>query len=217
MFNKPFSNVLAGLALVAWALMVSVAATAAPAAGGAERLRLYLEGLRTLRAEFAQTTVSADGRSKLEAQGTFYLQRPGKFRWVYRKPAEQVIVADGSRVWLYDAQLQQVSHQSQENALRGTPALVLSDTGPLDKHFSIRDLGEKGGRQWVQLSPKSDESEVKRIELGFSGDRLENVEMEDAFGQITRFRFSQVERNPVLDAALFQYRPPPGMDVFQSN
>jgi outer membrane lipoprotein carrier protein len=216
MFNKPFSNVLAGLALVAWALMVSVAATAAPAAG-AERLQLYLEGLRTLRAEFAQTTVSADGRSKLEAQGTFYLQRPGKFRWVYRKPAEQVIVADGSRVWLYDAQLQQVSHQSQENALRGTPALVLSDTGPLDKHFSIRDLGEKGGRQWVQLSPKSDESEVKRIELGFAGDRLENVEMEDAFGQITRFRFSQVERNPVLDAALFQYRPPPGIDVFQSN
>ncbi len=216
--TKPWSSgPLGPLALLLGALLIPLGVSAATAGAGSKQLHAFLEGLRTLRAEFGQTTFSPDGRSKVEAEGTFYLQRPGKFRWVYRKPTPQVIVADGSRVWLYDQALEQVSHQSEEKALRGTPALVLSDTGPIDKHFNIRDLDPEGGRQRVELAPKAKDSEVARIELGFVGDRLEGVEMVDAFGQVTRIRFSKVERNPALEAALFEFHPPPGIDILQSR
>lgn len=217
MIKPQASRFLVPLAALLCALLLPLGVGAVPAASGNTQLHTFLEGLRTLKAEFAQTTLSPDGRSKVEAEGTFYLQRPGKFRWVYRKPSPQVIVADGSRVWLYDQALEQVSHQSQEKALSGTPALVLSDTGPIDKHFSVRDLDPEEGRQRVELSPKDKDSQVARIELSFAGDQLDGVEMVDAFGQVTRFRFTQVERNPQLEATLFQYRPPPGIDVFQSN
>lgn len=218
MIRHQASRLLAPLALLFGALLSPLWVGAVPPpASGSKQLHAFLEGLRTLRAEFAQTTFTPDGGSKVEAEGTFFLQRPGKFRWVYRKPTPQVIVADGSRVWLHDQALEQVSHQSQERALRGTPALVLSDTGPIDKHFTIRDLDPDEGRQRVELVPRATESEVARIELAFVGDRLDRVEMVDAFGQLTRIRFSQVQRNPVLDSALFEFRPPPGIDILQSR
>ncbi len=96
------------------------------ASTGEERLRGYLKGLETLRAEFHQYTLSADGGRMIESEGTLYLQRPGRFRWEYREPLEQVIVADGSRVWLHDIELDQISHQSQASALDGTPAQLLA-------------------------------------------------------------------------------------------
>lgn len=217
MNDTPLTGPLSRFALALGALLFPLILAGATAGTGSKQLQGFLEGLRTLQAEFAQTTLSPDGRSKVEAEGTFYLQRPGKFRWVYRKPSPQVIVADGARVWLYDQALEQVSHQSQEQALNGTPALVLSETGPLDQHFSIRDLDPDGKRQRVGLSPRDQGSQVARIELSFLDGRIEGMEMVDALGQITRFHFTQVERNPPLAASLFQFHPPPGIDVFLSN
>ena len=215
--RRSYSTVFAWIALSLSFLLTGAAALAAPANGGEARLHAFLEGLVTLQAEFAQTTITAEHGNAVEAEGTFYLRRPGKFRWEYRKPADQLIVADGSRVWLYDPELEQVSHKNEEDALRGTPALVLSDTGPIENHFSISDVGARDGGQWVELRPKAEDSEVSRIELAFVGDHLDRVEMEDAFGQITRFRFSKLERNPTLDRSLFEFRPPSGIDVFRGD
>ena len=215
--RRSHSTVSAWIALSLSLMLTGATALAAAANGGAARLHAFLEGLVTLQAEFAQTTITAEHGNTVEAEGTFYLRRPGKFRWEYRKPADQLIVADGSRVWLYDPELEQVSHKNEEDALRGTPALVLSDTGPIDNHFSIRDLGERDGGQWVELRPKAEDSEVSRIALAFVGDHLDRVEMEDAFGQITRFRFSKLERNPTLDEGLFRFQAPSGIDVFRGD
>jgi len=205
-------------ARVLWVLLaIGPDVGASAAGGGAARIDEFLDGLVTLRAEFDQTTIAADNASMVEAKGTFYLHRPGRFRWEYRTPNDQLIVADGDRVWLYDPELQQVSHRDEEEALRGTPALILSDTGPIDRHFTVRDLGEQDGGRRLELLPKSEESEVARIELLLAGDVLRKVEMVDAFGQVTRFRFHKMERNPVLDRELFRFRPPAGIDVFRSN
>lgn len=183
---------------------------------GTDRLHRFLDGLVTLQAEFSQVTYSADHGSRAEAEGTFYLHRPGRFRWVYRSPQEQIIIADGGRVWLHDLELDQVTHQSQEKALRGTPALVLSETDPIETHFSLRELGERDGRHWLELRPKAEDSEVERIQLAFDDDRLETFEMEDSFGQITRFRFLRMVRNPRLEPDLFRFRPPPGIDLLEA-
>ena len=194
------------LALLLWA-------TQASAAGGPQLLNQFLQGLDTLEARFQQTVISAGHDQVLSSAGTFYLQRPGRFRWTYNDPEGQFVIADGSRVWLYDAELQQVSHQPQEDALRGTPALLLSSNGPADEHFEVIDLGSKVGLEWVELLPRSEESEIIKVQVAFRGEQLDRLEMVDSFGQVTRFQFAQLKRNPQLDPALFRFKAPPGTDI----
>lgn len=202
-----FRSLLLGSLLALW--------TGLAGASGIDQLHRFLEGLRGMQADFEQSVTSPDQPKALYSRGTFYLQRPGLFRWDYLDPAGQFVIADGKRVWLYDAELNQVSHQNQEAALRGTPALLLSDTGPLEKHFSLVNLGLREDLEWVELIPQTQETEVAKVQAGFAGERLERLEMLDTFGRTTRFRFSRIQRNPSLDQNLFRFTPPPGTDILE--
>lgn len=202
-----FRSLLLGSLLTLW--------TGLAGASGIDQLHRFLEGLRGMQADFEQSVTSSDQPKALYSRGTFYLQRPGLFRWDYLDPAGQFVIADGKRVWLYDADLNQVSHQNQEAALRGTPALLLSDTGPLEKHFSLVNLGLREDLEWVELIPQTQETEVAKVQAGFAGERLERLEMLDTFGRTTRFRFSRIQRNPSLDQNLFRFTPPPGTDILE--
>jgi outer membrane lipoprotein carrier protein len=164
----------------------------------------YLSDLNTLTADFVQYTFNADRSQMLEAQGTLYLQRPGRFRWEYASPTAQVIIADGKRVYLHDLDLQQVSHQEQNEALRGTPALLLANREPIATHFDFKTIDSTDGRDWVQLTPKDAETDVVRIELGFGKDTLDSLIMLDSFGQETRLNFTNARRNTTLKAELFK-------------
>lgn len=183
------------------------------AASGIDRLHHFLDGLHSMRADFEQSVATNKDERARYSKGTLYLERPGRFRWDYLDPAGQFVIADGSRVWLYDAELAQVSHQAQADALRGTPALLLSDTSPVETHFQVADLGVKEGLERVELTPKGEGSEVSRVQIAFEGERLDSFEMIDSFGQVTRFRFSHIQRNPKLEASLFRFTPPPGIDI----
>jgi len=187
----------------------------AAAATGPERLQDYLRGLRSLVSDFRQITLHADEGRTLESRGTFYLERPGKFRWEYKSPVEQVIVADGKRVWLHDLELDQVSHQSQAKALGGTPAQLLVMEGPIDRHFKVTPWNAGDERAWVELRPKIEDTQVVRIRIGFTGKRLDALVMEDSFGQFTRFVFTETKRNPRLDRDLFRFDASAGGDFLQ--
>ncbi|WP_295453973.1 outer membrane lipoprotein chaperone LolA [uncultured Thiodictyon sp.] len=193
--------------------LLGVGLAAPPAsADGKQRLTDFLKGLHSLKANFEQITFNGDGTRMTKGHGTFYLQRPGRFRWEYQAPNKQVIVADGKRVYLHDLDLDQVSHQSEEKALRGTPALLLATDTPVDRDFNVRDVESTDGREWVELTPKAADSEVVRIELGFGPTGLESMMMKDSFGQDTRLNFSDSKRNPALDAALFKFDEKTGGD-----
>jgi outer membrane lipoprotein carrier protein len=186
-----------------------------PAAAGAiERLDAFLEGLNSLEARFVQTVETEQGVSG-PAVGTFYLQRPGRFRWDYDGEDAQLIVADGKRVWLLDRELEQVSHQAQESALRGTPAQLLAEKGAVEEYFTVADGGESDGQSWIELMPKDEESQFALVRIGLDGETISRLEMADRFGQSTRFAFANVRRNPPLDDGLFEFKPPAGWDVFQ--
>lgn len=174
------------------------------AADGAKRVNDYLAGLSSLRASFEQFTFNAERTQMIESRGTLYLQRPGQFRWDYEAPNRQTIIADGRRVYLHDLELKQVTHQSQDRALRGTPALLLADGGPIETHFEAATIPSTDGRDWVELIPKAEDTDVVRIELGFGKDHLESLIMEDSFGQTTRLNFSDQQRNAKLDPDLFR-------------
>ena len=191
------------LAVLLPLILLSGIATA-NAAEGAKRVNDYLAGLTSLRADFEQFTFNAERTRMMESRGTLYLQRPGRFRWEYSTPNRQVIIADGTRVYLHDLELKQVSHQSQSRALSGTPALLLADGGPIEKHFEASPIESTDGRTWVELVPKAQDTDVVRIELGFGKDNLESLIMEDSFGQTTRLNFTGAERNAELNPDLFK-------------
>jgi outer membrane lipoprotein carrier protein len=188
----------------------------AQATDGRAQLDAFLDGLVTLRAEFRQRVIGPDAGSAAVAEGVFYLQRPGLFRWEYRQPP-QLVVADGNRVWLHDQELEQVSHRNQDRALRGTPAQLLVDTAPLEDYFVLAEIERGGDLAWVELRPLDSDSEFERILLGFDDGVLDQLEMEDSFGQVTLFRFFDLERNPEVDPELFRFVPRPGMDVLGTD
>lgn len=182
---------------------------------GQAQLAHFLEGLVTLEAKFEQSVLNESHTQAARYQGTLYLKRPGQFRWDYHEPYEQLIVADGNRIWLYDSDLEQISNRSQEDALKGTPAQLLSDTTPLDANFEVIDIGDSQDMTWVELIPRDEESQFIRILLAFVGHDLRRMEMADKFGQITRFQFYDIQRNPELAEELFVFVPPPQFDVLE--
>ena len=213
--ERPARHPIRLLQAVLTASLLALTSIALAAPSGEARLKDYLKGLNTLTSEFHQYTLSADGGRMIESEGTFYLQRPGRFRWEYRAPMEQVIVADGDRVWLHDVELDQISHQSQSSALDGTPAQLLASNEPIDRHFEIVTWDPGDGRDWVELQPKKADGQVTRIRIGFIGEALDTLLMEDSFGQITRFSFLDTKRNPKLDAKLFKLDRPIGGDFLE--
>jgi outer membrane lipoprotein carrier protein len=173
----------------------------------------YFEGLESLEADFVQQVFDENARLLEESSGRMYMRKPGQFRWDYKEPTDQLIVADGKRLWLYDKELEQVTVRKLDQALSTTPLALLSGAAPLEDAFNINDAGKQNGLHWYELRPKKQQSEFELVRIAFRGDALSSIELEDAFNQRTRLSFEALQRNIPIDAELLQFTPPPGVDV----
>jgi len=182
-----------------------------------ERLNAFLAKTKSLTAHFKQVTLDEQLRPTQTSEGEFYLQRPGKFRWEYHKPYTQQIVANGSTVWFYDADLAQVTIKPLERSIGSTPALLLSGEGALDRDFSIDEQGYDGDMVWIRLRPKAEDATFRYILVGMEGQQLAGMELSDHFGQLTRIFFSNLQRNVVVPPERFELKLPPGVDVFHAQ
>ena len=195
-------------------LCVSATLLALPVhAGALDKLHRFLETTKTLRADFSQIVVAKNGRRPQQSVGTMMISRPGKFRWQIDKPYSQLLVGDGEKVWMYDPDLRQVTVKKMSAALGGSPAALLVSSGDLEKNFSLRELGEREGLEWLEATPKAADSGFEKLQLGFAGNDLKAMELYDNFGQTTSLVFSNLQRNPSLPAAQFRFVPPAGTDV----
>ncbi len=183
------------------------------AAAGTEALKAFLGQAQTLRANFAQTVLDRNLKPLQKAQGVMQFSRPGKFRWDYRKPYEQVIVGDGSKLWIYDKDLNQVTVRKLDRALGASPAALLSGSNDLERDFTLSDAGNKDGLDWLNAVPKNRDTAFERVRMGFGKSGLEAMELRDQFGQTTVITFTDVERNPRIAADVFRFTPPQGADV----
>ena len=193
---------------LAWATLVSAAT-----ASGLDQLHAFLEGTQSAQGSFRQVVVNKDKRTTQTTAGTFAFQRPGKFRWTYDKPFDQVIVGDGDKVWVYDRDLNQVIVRKLDAALGATPAALLAGDNALERNFTLVSGGEGDGVQYVDATPKSAESQFTRIRLGFADNLPRRMQLTDAFGQTTELTFVDMQRNPKLAVETFRFTPPKGADV----
>ena len=200
------------LVLIALLLLIPGSLLAGP---GREALDAFLDDLTTLQATFEQSVLDTENATAGQMHGLFLLQRPGKFRWDYVSPRKQVILADGRDVWIIEEELKQVTRHLQRWALKGTPAAFLAMDESVEKDFEIVEVGERLGMQWLELIPKDPESDLNRVLLAFVDDDLKHMELNDKFGQISRFRFFEVERNLPIDSQLFVYQGKDDWDVLQ--
>ena len=184
------------------------------AADSIARVEAYLGSLKTLSAEFAQVVQDRRGQVTDRATGTLSISRPDRFRWDYREPYAQTIVADGKKLWLYDPDLEQVTVRSLEQGLGATPAMLLSGSGKVGDAFSAGPVEPFKDWTWYRLVPKQKGSDFERVSLAFDRrNELAAMELVDKLGQTTTIEFSQLKRGLSLDDALFRFVPPKGADV----
>ena len=181
-------------------------------AASLERFQSYLRTTRSGQADFEQKVFDKNGKLVQESKGSFSFLRPGRFRWTYVKP-QQVIVGDGDRVWIHDADLNQVTVRRVSRVLGSTPAALLAGASDADQAFEMKELGEKDGLEWLEARPREKEAGFERMRLGMSTSGVAAMELVDNFGQTTVLRFSNVVRNPQLEAGSFRFTPPKGADV----
>lgn len=190
-----------------------LAAAALAHAGGLDQLHAFLAGAKSGKATFRQTVVPAGRPAAQESTGTFTFQRPGKFRWAYEKPYEQLIVGDGSKLWIYDRDLNQVIVRTLDAALGSSPATLLAGDNALEKSYALIDAGRTDGLEFVDARPNAADSGFRGVRIGFRDNVPRRMELTDAFGNVTTLDFGTFDRNPALDAAQFRFVPPKGADV----
>ena len=178
----------------------------------------FLTETQTMSANFKQTLKSSDGRLLQESAGVFYLQRPGKFRWNYTQPYPQEIVSDGKQVWIFDVDLEQVTVQQQgAGGNNNTPMALLQNKKNLEDAFEIHERGVDAGLHRIELLNKKDDVDFDRIMLGLDDKGLRFLQLHDQFEQTTYIHFTELQTNPELAPALFEFTPPEGVDVFEGS
>ncbi len=186
-------------------------------AAGLEQFRAFLKDTKAMRAQFQQTVVDAKGNKVQEVTGSMAIQRQiegaGKFRWDYNKPYVQQIVGDGTRVWLHDPELNQVTVRPIGKALGNSPAALLAGSKDIEQSFDIKNETRQDNLAWVIATAKDPDSGFEKIYLGFKKNDLEKMQLHDNFGNTTSIHFSKLERNPKLDNQLFNFKPPAGADI----
>jgi outer membrane lipoprotein carrier protein len=196
-------------------LALAAALAALPAlADPVETLRGFVRDVKSGRASFIQTVTSPDGLKKKTSSGSFDFARPNRFRFAYAKPFEQTIVGDGGKVWIYDADLNQVSVRKLGQALGATPAALLAG-GSLERDFDLSNLPARDGLDWAEAKPKAKDGAFQSVRVGFKDKELAALEIIDSFGQKSLLEFSGFAANTAIAPETFRFAVPAGADVIE--
>lgn len=181
-------------------------------ASGLDQLKAFLETTKSANGIFVQSVTTKSGRKPQQSAGSFALARPGKFRWSYEKPYQQLLVSDGEKLWSYDPDLNQVTVRKLGKALGSSPAALLAG-GDLDSHFVLKEAGQAEGIEMVNATPKTTDGTFERVRIGFRDNLPRIMEIRDNFGQVTTLLFAEFHANPTLPKDQFKFTPPKGADV----
>ncbi len=206
------------ITIIATVLFFQTAVAEANKTVGEIYLENFLEKTQTLQANFEQTLRTHEGEILQQTEGRFYLNRPNRFRWHYRMPYEQIIVADGERIWIYDVELAQVTVQKhstqQTTGLSSSPMALLQDSATFYQSFTVTPLDEHKSVYRLKLESKTGESDFTKIVVGVDAKGLRFMQLHDQFEQVTDIVFSEIIINTKLPKELFEFHPPQGVDVF---
>ena len=208
---------LAGLLALLGAAAAGAQANDTSSGNGEARLRGFLTNVQSLEASFRQRVIDSRQQIIEDASGSVVMQRPGRFRWNYREPFERIIVADGERVWLYEADLEQVTIRRLTAGIGDTPAALLTGKDSVLERFTVEKSWSEDGLALVRLKPRAADADFAGVTLGFEGPELRRLVLDDRLGQQTRIDLTEVRINPRLSPEVFRFQAPPGADVIDDS
>lgn len=188
-------------------------------AAALDQFKSFVASTKAARGEFTQQQVKMiDGAAKVSnlSSGSFSFARPGKFIWTYQKPYEQLLQADGDKLYIYDKDLNQVTIKKLGNALGSSPAAILFGSNDLEQNFTLKEAGTKDGMEWLEATPKAKDSTFDQIGIGLRNGVPQAMELRDSFGQVSLLTFKKFEKNPALPVNGFKFIVPKGADVFNN-
>ncbi|MEC5218819.1 outer membrane lipoprotein carrier protein [Actimicrobium sp. GrIS 1.19] len=203
----------------ALALSLSMSLPLVAHASALDQFKSFVSSTHSAKGEFSQRLVKAEKagtpgvKVSTPSTGTFVFARPGKFIWIYQKPYEQLLQADGERLYIYDKDLNQVTSRKLGSALGSSPAAILFGSNDLEKNFTLKEAGTKDGLEWLDATPKTRDSSFEHIGIGLRNGVPEAMELRDSFGQMSLLTFTRFEKNPALAADQFKFVVPKGADV----
>jgi outer membrane lipoprotein carrier protein len=210
------SLVTPGAAIAAMARgLICFALPAAALANGLDDFLAFNSATKTATARFEQQVFDRAGKVVERGSGTFAFARPGKFRWTYDKPHQQVLVGDGQRLWIHDPDLNQVTVKRVDAAISSTPAALLAGRDDITRLFTLRDAGRADGLEWVEATPKAQDTGFERVRLALKDRTLAAMELHDQLGGRTMLRFLDLKANAPVPAGTFAFTPPKGADVIE--
>ncbi|WP_395770877.1 outer membrane lipoprotein chaperone LolA [Arenimonas sp.] len=181
-----------------------------------QQLNVFASGLKTASATFQQVVTGPNGENVQSAQGLLQMKSPNRFRWEYSKPNDQLIVADGTKIWVYEPDLKQVTVKPQDALNQDNPLSALSSPEALERFYKLTELPEQRGIRWLQLVPKRPESSpFDKALLGFDGNGLRSMRLFDNLGQVSEFRFGSWKRNAAIADNKFRFTTPKGVEEVQ--
>jgi len=182
--------------------------------GAAAMLVDLIKEFNGVTGRFNQRVIDASNQVVDESTGRLLLSRPN-FRWQVDAPFEQVIVAAGTQVQIYDPDLAQVTQLNFVDGLGTTPLMVLlGDTQALLRDFTVSEA-EQNEQQRFLLYPKADDSLFLQLELRFKNSQLHYLSIWDSAGQLTRILFSELRVQQSIAEDQFKLALPPGTDVIR--
>ena len=176
-----------------------------------DELRDFVRTVKSGKSTFTQTVTAPNGKQKV-SNGSFEFARPNRFRFIYEKPYAQTVVGDGTKVWIFDPDLNQASSRKLGDALANTPAALIV-SNDIDKVFTLADQPSKDGLDWVLATPKQADGTVRSLKVGFRDHALAQLQIDDSFGQKSLIVFNAFEANAKLPTDTFVFVPPKGADV----
>lgn len=208
---KRFISVGLAASLLAFSALASATAL--------EQFKTFVATTKAAKGEFTQRQVKTDRQGKMQvsnaSEGSFQFARPGRFIWLYQKPYEQLLQADGDQLYIYDADLNQVTIRKLGDALASSPAAILFGSNDIEKNFTMKEGGNREGLDWLQLTPRAKDSPFEQIGIGLRNGTPEAMELRDSFGQVSLLSFPRFEKNPPISANQFKFETPKGADVFR--
>ena len=192
-------------------LFISTSALAADGARG--RMDAFAKDLHSVSADFEQHVLDPNGGAGKASNGTLALKAPRQFRWETTAPYQQLIVADGEKVWIYDPDLEQVTVRAQGTEEAHSPLTVLTDLSQLDRDFTASEQGVHDGLTWLRLKSRDKEPQFDYCDLGLDAAGLQRMRFQDTLGNSTEIHFSHWQRNPKFAPDKFKFTPGKGVDV----
>lgn len=178
------------------------------------KLNGLLNQFTTYQAQFEQVTTDLQNEVLQQSTGSVMMDRPNYFRWETLQPTHQIVITNGTVLWMYDVDLKQVTKQTIQKNTVNPAQLLLGNTQKALEKFTIRMIPHQDVLIF-HLTPKRSTKQFRTISMAFKHDKLTEIQIENNLKQLTTFRFSHVKLNEKINPSVFRFTPPAGVDVLK--